>query len=329
LALAPLTLINVAFLWPKLLAAYFLFLSAADILRGRSAWRAGIWASLAYLSHPVGGLFFPALVLLRVRVHATDGGAGLPTLRRWGGALHSGIRMAAASLLFASPWLAYKAILGLPDVFLRYPLGDGRGFLEAHSLTSWLATRWGNLWYSFVPGAFFFSGQMPAWIEGPLSPVLRWAIQYAKSMPANMGFSWAWAAYAVALGLSGGGAWRRRASRDFALGFMLPGTAVMLVFWGFSSDGLGRNCLEPLSAAAIVWVAASWPLSLRLTLWLALPLWAETAYVITVGFAGATGFALPAVGTADCILFALALAALAAPIAVLLHGLRARGKNTP
>jgi hypothetical protein len=42
----------------------------------------------------------------------------------------------------------------------------------------------------------------------------------------------------------------------------------MLLFWGYSADGLGRNCLEPLSVLLIVWTAAAWPDSWRRWRWL-------------------------------------------------------------
>ena len=46
--------------------------------------------------------------------------------------------------------------------------------------------------------------------------------------------------------------------------WLLAGSgAVMLVFWGYSSDGLGRNCLEPVAVLLIIYAAGlrapSWP----------------------------------------------------------------------
>ena len=47
--------------------------------------------------------------------------------------------------------------------------------------------------------------------------------------------------------------------------------ALVVIFWGFSNDGLGRNCLEPLTIMVIALTAADhkkllpiWPLGIAL-----------------------------------------------------------------
>jgi hypothetical protein len=67
----------------------------------------------------------------------------------------------------------------------------------------------------------------------------------------------------------------------------------MLLFWGFSSDGLGRNCLEPLSIALLVATAATWS-DRRPKL---LPLWVglvglDSLWVVLGGYASARDFRL-------------------------------------
>jgi hypothetical protein len=67
----------------------------------------------------------------------------------------------------------------------------------------------------------------------------------------------------------------------------------MLLFWGYSSDGLGRNCLEPLSVALVVATAATWS-DRRPKL---LPLWVglvglDSLWVVLGGYASARDFRL-------------------------------------
>ncbi|HTZ21199.1 MAG TPA: hypothetical protein VMC06_09980, partial [Opitutaceae bacterium] len=262
-------------------------LATAALLERRWRTAAG-WVALAWLSHPVGALFLPPLGLLgahAVWLAERERGTGWRT--RAGRALGALAGFAGLTLLLTSPWLGYKLWVGHSDVFMRYPLGDGHGTALAVSLASWARTRWDNLWYTLVPGAFFASDQMSVWIMGPLTASMRWIIQYAKSLPGNLGYA-GFGLVAVAL-------MRRPRERPALVWWHLGAGAfaLMLLFWGFSSDGLGRNCLEPLSIALLIATAATWSdRHPRL-----LPLWVglvgiDSLWVVLGGFASARDFRL-------------------------------------
>ncbi|HVU23535.1 MAG TPA: hypothetical protein VHE13_05365 [Opitutus sp.] len=252
LAVAPVVIINTDFVWPKLLATFFVCLAARDAFAGRPPWRPGAWTALAYLSHPVGGLFAPVLVIAAAWNRAAPRGPGLVAHAR--AAIRPAIAYVATLLACVLPWFAFKAWVAFPDHMLRYPLGDGRGFAPAASLGSWLICRLKNIWFTLAPGAYYFAGFLRQWIAGPVSEPGRWAVGYAKTLPGELGIPMFLAAAVVVL--------RRPPNetvRTFR-GLMLAGTGlIMLVFWGYSSDGLGRNCLEPLAVLLIAYVAAARP----------------------------------------------------------------------
>jgi hypothetical protein len=250
LALCPVVLINTAFLWPKMLATYFGLLAIVEIAKERRGPETGLWLALSYLSHPVGVLI-AAPVLLWSGVLAARG----PMLFRVRVDFFVG-RIAWQGMwlvIFASPWLLFKLLEGKPDVFFRYPLGDGRGVEVAASFASWLACRWDNIWYSLVPGTLWHSQLLVQWAGGTLSVPGHWAMNCAKTLPFGVGIAmfllvvrWLW--------VRGNGT--LNAFRICVLG---AGFALMVVVWGFSRDGLGRNCLEPLVVFAVIATAAVMP----------------------------------------------------------------------
>lgn len=276
LALSPLLTINVLFLWPKLLAAYFVLLAITALVQRRPV-LAGSMMALAWLSHPVGALLVPAVGLFAFLL-----------LFRWSwSSLAQAFRScgwwAVALAVCMMPWLIFKAHLGYSDAFFDYLLADGRGPVPAVSASSWLMARVSNFWLTLAPGAFFFSPHMHEWIFGPVSEPLRWAVQYAKTLPGHLGFSCFLVAYASLL--------RRTDSaslRSLRNGVLFAGFFTMIVFWGYSTDGLGRNSLEPLSVILVIYAVASITRVSSIMPLLFIPLALETLWLIWVGFSGAT-----------------------------------------
>ncbi len=305
LSVSPVVAINTDFLWPKLLATFFVALAVLAALERRSPGRIALWSALAYFSHPVGGLFMPPLLLfLAQRTWTADLGS---TGARTRHVLSDAAAFCGVILACLAPWFIFKAWVGHPDVFLHYPLGDGRGFDHAKSLLTWLQCRFDNFWLTLVPGGFFASGHMRMWIEGSINEPLRWAIGYAKTLPGALGF----AAFAVAAF-----ALLRRpssAATGFRRHLLFGGFALMLAFWGFSSDGLGRNCLEPLAVLLIVYTAAAirpgWP-GWR---WLLLLTVMEALSVRFIGVVFAPSFSRSSVDAAAIGLSALTVLASLAP----------------
>jgi hypothetical protein len=273
-AAAPLVMINLDFIWPKLLASALVMLALQEVISRRSLVRAGVLAGLSYLSHPVGALVTPALVVFMMWSGAASTGDGKAKLRSM---TVAAVRFFGGWLVVSCVWLGFKSSLGHPDVFLHYPMGDGRGFMAAESWRSWVECRWNNLWYSLVPGAFYVSEHMKHWVFGPLSEPARWGIYYAKTLPAGMGHAvflvLIWAGIRPAKGMFMG-------YRRWLLGFSF---GIMLVFWGYSWDGLGRNCLEPLGCLALVYAAAASSLSRNVALGVAVTAWVEAWSVRAIG----------------------------------------------
>lgn len=247
-ALAPLTFINVVFVWPKLLSSFFLILTLALIREPREGWRwgcAAACAALGYLTHPVAGFLLIPLFLLAATRWSGDAPRAA-RIRRTAG-------LAALAALFIAPWLLYKLQLGQQDYFALFPLGDGRGIERAASLASWLRARWLNLRLTLVPFDFFLGPSMRQWQGLALDGKTRWAVQAAKTLPGELGLSLFWLAYLRFA------APRTDLARRFrTLAIALPFLA-MLVYWGYSADGLGRNCLEPVAMLLVIYTAAQQP----------------------------------------------------------------------
>lgn len=245
-SLSVVVLVNTVYVWPKLLAGYLVTLACALVLEGGAAWVVGSLLAGSYLAHPVAALLLPGIGMWRVQL-VRDAGGG------WRRALGAGAALAGATLAFLLPWLAFKWSLGAPDTFARYPLGDGRGYQTALGLGSWLATRARNVWFTLVPGAFYFSSGLPEWFDLPVRGAVRWSLAATKAFPGHLGIVLVWVAYAAAL--------RREAVAAHAAGafrgWVLFGNfALMVLIWGFSGDGLGRCSLEPLSVLLLAYAAA-------------------------------------------------------------------------
>jgi hypothetical protein len=253
LALSPVVLINTVFLWPKLLATFFILLSFSDVLEKRH-YRAGAFLALAWLSHPVGALFFPIFAFLIFIVNLKKELRHSTVLNSYNKYLNhdiilNNVRFFLSAGLVMLPWLAYKIHVGHHDVLFEYFFGDGRGTKSAVSFLSWLSTRWSNFWITLSPAAFYYSPFMMNWADGPLRSELRWTIQNAKTLPGQIGFVFFFLACAVSFNFKNVST---AIYYKIFISFFWVAFLWMLLFWGFSSDGLGRNCLEPLSVFVII-----------------------------------------------------------------------------
>ena len=225
---------NMAFVWPKLMAATGVVLALQLIRSGRCRPWPGVLA-LAYLAHPLALLFSPALV-----TYEWIRGAG-----RTGRSLGFTIaRRALPVLVLLLPWWIYKQWVDHPDVMLGYVFGDGHGFTRATSLGAWFMTRVDNAAHTFVPGYWWVTGHPFYWFDDWISGAARWSVFDGRTLWGQLG-----SLGGLALGWS---LFRHRKTlRTELLGLMLPATVILLVFWGFSRDGLGRQCLEPLTAIVL------------------------------------------------------------------------------
>ena len=280
LSLSPLVIINTVYLWPKLLATYFFLLAIASIINRRN-FIAGTLMGLAWLSHPVGALMIPAVglfVLFRKPLtwHVYQYKEGF----------RSGTVYVIGIAVCMLPWLLYKLHLGYSDAFLSYVLAGGHGTDRAASLVDWLYSRASNFWLTLSPGAFFYSKYMHEWLYGALSDPLRWSIQYAKTLPGGLGLSCFILAYSALISDP-----LTRLHANIRNYILIAGFFVMIVFWGYSSDGLGRNSLEPVTALIIVFSVAS--LKNLKPLYFLIPLLAiEGQWLLISGFIYAKNFSL-------------------------------------
>jgi hypothetical protein len=115
---------------------------------------------------------------------------------------------------------------------------------------------------------------------------LRWTIQYAKTLPGHLGFACFGTAYLVLLA--------RHSLRDgtglIRLHLVCGAFVLMLLYWGYSSDGFGRNCLEPLSIVLLISTAAGWSTTPRWMPWALGGLWCEGRWIELSGFIAAPSF---------------------------------------
>lgn len=237
-SVSPITLINTVFTWPKLLATYFIFLSASQLFLSKRK-TAGTFAALAWLSHPIGALFLPSLTLLAASTEFR--GVHIGTLRKT-------LAFVVGCLVIMIPWLLYKWSLGHNDQFTQYLFAGGKGLAPAKSLLHWIQARITNTINTLVPFSFFMQGRMKTWLFGPISDQLRWFLQYQKSLPGQLGFCAFLISY-LSLSLP-----RKTANQYlFFWCLLIIPFATMAIFWGFSTDGLGRNTLEPLSLLLIIY----------------------------------------------------------------------------
>ncbi|RJF78924.1 hypothetical protein [Rhodopseudomonas palustris] len=294
-ALAPVVLTNTVFTWPKLLATYFLLLAISSMIVRRMALAGGLTA-LAWLSHPVGALMIPAVGLYALVTAPTSG------KKRWIGALAYCLPAAIVGALVMAPWLAFKLWVGNHDPFASYLLGRGSGFDPAHSFAEWLAPRLTNLTYTLVPFKYFFDGQLREWLYGPVNDFSRWLVQYTKTLPGQVGFVACVLAY-VSVAAHQRGKWAVAYSFCLLIGALL----VMVIFWGFSGDGLGRASLEPVSVLLIVFASVYGTYAVQFAPYVLTALVAENVFISLGQFLADNSFKIGAVPTAAWVCFGIAM----------------------
>jgi hypothetical protein len=280
LALSPVVAINTVFLWPKLLAGYFILLALAALIKRRPG-IAGFLTALAWLSHPVAALMLPALCLFIFCMPGFRGGM-FPNVQK---RLALFIPFLLALSIAMAPWLIYKASLGYQDAFLGYVVGGGNGFTRAENIQSWILVRLSNFWLTLSPAAYFYSQYMHSWLYGPIGDMLRWSVQYAKSLPGHLGFSCFLIAY-----LAFFSGQPNTVLQNVKWSVLTGGFLAMIVFWGFSADALGRASLEPLSVLLVIYAAASKSPALRYLPLLLPALAIENQWLTWSGFLYAPGF---------------------------------------
>lgn len=297
----PLAVLHTGFLWPKLLASYFGCLALGEALDGRRSWRVGLWLALAYLSHPVGGLLWPAVLVVAAWPDVRPALLGLDR-GAWKTALVASGRLLAALFVPLIPWLLYQRWVAHPELLWNYPLGDGREWLPAASWESWWMCRWNNVCRTFVPLCFFLSDHARHYGDGLIEGGLRWALQAQFALPGALGvglygasvsafFVQRWRGAATGGTVPDAPAANNReggATRPAAWFAVTASVAVMLIYWGYGAGGLGRDCLQPV-AVWIVALTAAHPMFGRVGLrWLLLSMTAaEAALVVGLGFAAA------------------------------------------
>lgn len=279
IALCPGTSSEVVYLWPKFLACYFVLIALSSALARKPA-LSGLAMAFAWLSHPVGALFIPPVGLFAIACNDDFSFTASRIARQFKNGLHFTLGVVA----MMSPWLIYKLHLGYHDAFEVYVLGDGHGFTKTPNIWSWLGCRASNFWLTLSPAAFYYSHYMESWLDGPLSAPLRWAIQYCKTLPGNLGFSAFILAYLSLIRPQ-----PNNSLKSLRNLFLIPGFLLMLIFWGYSPDGLGRNALEPIALVLICLASANftwrkWPIVVLAAVA------AESLWMEITGFFFAKGF---------------------------------------
>jgi hypothetical protein len=262
---SPFVTSNLVFGWPKLLAVAAVVLALAAVLSGRGRWWPVVLAA-GYYAHPLAALFFPAVALLEtLRAPSCTVGRKLRTFAM----------RAVVFLLLLAPWLAFKVWLGHPDVLWTYILGDGHGYTRASSFGSWWGCRWRSFVRTFIPFVAYAQQQPFFWFEDLVSGSALWTIYTGRTLFGQLGIG-----ATVALLISARRLWRE--GRPLLVS--LTAAAVLItVYWGYSDSGLGRQCLEPISAVALALVATTPVFRGRLLPYLLGMAGAEFLYVTIAG----------------------------------------------
>ena len=241
-AMNPYVFTHVFYTWPKMLAAYFVLSHWLLVRERRLPLLAGVFAGLAYLAHPLAGLFvLPTLVVSIIR-----------NVRRGAAAL-------AATAATVLPWQLWTTLDAHASRLLFYPLGytiehprdlghefsiAWNRFIDA-GIVHALRLRWDEILASVLPFnvARNFS-TVPAGCDC-ISAASTWFTLHDRTVPGMV--LYALCPFAV----YGFVTWWRRAPWESVWMVAAP-VGVALLFWGVASRGLGADLLQPLGAVLVV-----------------------------------------------------------------------------
>jgi hypothetical protein len=236
-AVNPFVFTHVFFTWPKMLAAAFVLLHYTYVRERRAPLLIGVTAGLAYLSHPLAGIFvLPSLLVecLRGRRHA--------------------LRTLGALVATVLPWQLWTALYAHTSRMLTYPLGYT--MRDPSDLGGEIRTAWHQ---------FTFGHALQVRVDDVVNTL--WPFDLRRnflSLPGrSLTGSEAWfTAHDRTLGgmalfvllpifVVGLVAWRRRARWEPVWMLAAPlGLAVL--FWGLDAQGLGAAMLQPTGALLVV-----------------------------------------------------------------------------
>jgi hypothetical protein len=264
-ATAPFLIHEIWFTWPKLLTGSFALLAGLYVIE-RRFWRAGLLVGLAYLTHPMGLLSVPSLLLL------ASWPVVAPRLRRprIGAAI-----MVSAGVLAA--YLGWRALIPRYDYlqtgFLDYVKHAGmtrelKAALAAihgqHyppvTVSDWIGFRLRSLANTLIPLRMFFASGSVQTLNSAYQPcfpfcsggspgIVHFSFQWVNTLPFGIGIIF----YPFALH----SLWRalRRWPWAVTVTVLVP-FAVFAVYWGETLTGMLREGLHAWVLTVIIVIAA-------------------------------------------------------------------------
>jgi hypothetical protein len=242
----PFVFTHIFFTWPKMLAAYFVLLHYVLVRERSLPFVAGVFAGLAYLAHPLAGLFvLPSLVVLVVR-------------QVRGRALALG-----GLVVTILPWQAWTAVWAHPSRMLTYPFGYvmrnpnavghevGRAWhqFRTQGIGHAIDVRYKTLVDTFSP--FNTARNFLTLPHGCscISTAEAWFTIHDRTVPGIVLF------VMIPFAISGLVCWWRIARAEIAWMLVAP-FAVAVLFWGIDPQGLGAALLQPTAAVLVAVTAA-------------------------------------------------------------------------
>ncbi len=238
-ATAPFVVHEIYFTWPKLEAAWFLFLAVYLITRRQCVWAGLLWG-VAYLCHPLALLFAPALLAV-VCLTARKKVRGVVSL--------------VPGLLFCMAlWVLANRGHFKQGVFLPYVLMADGGY--APDLTVWLRSRWISLANTFIPLYLFLlhaNHNLINSVFGPSPSVVRFYFSYWNTLPFAVGITY----FFFMLRYLVSSLWLC-AARQWLLWVFVSPMLCFTVYWGAGSMGMLREGLHPAVLGLLLFSVVLW-----------------------------------------------------------------------